>query len=192
MIISNLQDYGVPVDRVFGITSDNGENMLKAIATVDSIYQQQKETHQTLSEESDGSSDDSIDNDILDSNFYSTLLNDVRSRFNQASYSDLISGVSCACHGLHLIITKAISKSATKTSLIDKCRELSKKLRTQTFRYVLEKENIKCPVIDVITRWNSTFAMVNFFESSNKYEVNHQNKINFIYSLLDLWNYDHF
>lgn len=185
MINSNLADYGVPIDHVFGITSDNGENMLKAIATVDSIYQQQKENYQTLNEESDGSSDDSIDNDILDSNFYSTLLHDVRSRFNQASYSDLISGVSCACHGLHLIITKAISKSGTKASLIDKCRELSKKLRTQTFRYVLEKENIKCPVIDVITRWNSTFAMVNFFESSNKYEVNHQNKIIFIYSLLD-------
>lgn len=165
MIISNLQDYKVPVDHVFGITSDNGENMLKAVAMVDSIYQRQKENHQTLSEidELDGSSDESIDSEILDSNFYSSLLNDVRGRFNQTSYSDLIFGVSCACHGFHLIITKALAKSTTKASIIDKCRELSKKLRTQTFRYVLEREKIKCAIIDVITRWNSIFAMVIFF-----------------------------
>lgn len=165
MINMNLKQYDIPLKRLFSICSDNGENILKAVAMVDLEYQQQKQLNETEndidSDINEDFDDESIDGDILDSEFYTNLLNSCRQQFtNEVAYSDLIFGVTCAAHGIHLIISKALTKSNSKQIIVEKCRDLSKKLRTQTFRYILEEKKLNFAIIDVVTRWNSIYAMV--------------------------------
>ncbi|XP_011698547.1 PREDICTED: zinc finger BED domain-containing protein RICESLEEPER 2-like [Wasmannia auropunctata] len=48
----------------------------------------------------------------------------------------------------------------TISQLISKARNLAKKLRTQTFIYLIKKQNLKKPTIDCLTRWCSTIDML--------------------------------
>lgn len=165
MITMNLNQYGIPLGRMFSICSDNGENILKTVAMVDSEYQQQKQLNEAINNidsdsSDDGLDDESVDLDILDNDFNTNLLNSCRQQFTDTSYSDLIYGITCAAHGIHLIISKALAKSDSKQTIVEKGRELSKKLRTQTFRYILEEKKLNFAIIDVVTRWNSIYAMV--------------------------------
>lgn len=44
--------------------------------------------------------------------------------------------------------------------LLNKVRVLVRKLRNQTYIYLLKKENLKSPILDCLTRWHSTFDML--------------------------------
>lgn len=79
-------------------------------------------------------SDFDIDCDIFDATYYGDLLNNARSQFEELHYNDLIHGVSCAAHCFHLIVSKSIEQCEQINNLIQRGRELSKKLRTPTFR----------------------------------------------------------
>lgn len=72
-----------------------------------------------------------------------------------------ILGVRCAAHTLQLVVDDAFKNAAKGiSSLIQKARRLVKKLRTQTFLYMLKKQNLKKPIIDCPTRWSSTVVML--------------------------------
>lgn len=72
-----------------------------------------------------------------------------------------ILGVRCAAHTLQLAVNDALQNAAAGiSSLIKKARKIVKKLRTQTFLYMLKKQNLKKPIIDCPTRWCSTMIML--------------------------------
>lgn len=165
VIRNNLLDYDISLSQIFSITSDNGANMLKAIALLDDHLQKEKnstdndrENHEN--ENNDTDSDEEIESNIFDANFYNDLLAGVRLEFNSLIYSDLIQGISCAAHCLHLIVTKAIEKSKDALKVLEKCRELCKKLRRPTFQNLLESLSYKQAKLDINTRWNSIYLMV--------------------------------
>lgn len=54
----------------------------------------------------------------------------------------------------------ALKKMKTVTHLISKARNLVKKLRTQTFMYLISKQKFKKPIIDCLTRWCSTIDIL--------------------------------
>jgi len=54
----------------------------------------------------------------------------------------------------------ALKKMKTVSLLISKARNLVKKLRTQTFMYLISKQKFKKPTIDCPTRWCSTIDML--------------------------------
>lgn len=168
IIIKNLEEYGLALPNYFAITTDNGQNMIKAIALVDAAYQESKQTdsgEHTIAEDNNISisSDDSIDTDTLDAEFYANVLNSVRHSFSELQYNDLISGILCAAHCFHLIVTKGIASSDDTSEIIAKCRDLVKKLRTPTFRCLIESQKLKQAILDVPTRWNSIYSMVSIF-----------------------------
>lgn len=165
IIKQKLSDFGIDLQQIISITSDNGKNMIKSIALLDAEYQKEK----NLAEEAEyvgenieeDSNDENIDPEIFDMDYYSDLLANVRSAFNNdILYTDLIHGISCAAHCLHLVITKAIQKCLDTQQLIEKCRQLCKKLRTPTFRSMLSLNKCKQAKVDVNTRWNSSYTMV--------------------------------
>lgn len=165
VIKKNLSDFGIPLSSIISVTSDNGKNMIKSVALLDSAYQKEKELlNETVVETtemvSDNDGDEEIDDDIFDETYYDDLLNSVRHQFNDFLYTDLIQGVSCAAHCFHLIVTKAIVQCKESATLIEKCRNLSIKLRTPTFREMLLSRKLKLATVDVSTRWNSTYIMV--------------------------------
>ena len=64
----------------------------------------------------------------------------------------------CAEHTLQLA-AKDFLKS--KLTLVAKAREVAKGIRTPTIRRILRQEDLPMPIIDVVTRWGSTFDMLN-------------------------------
>ena len=54
----------------------------------------------------------------------------------------------------------ALKKMKTISHLISKSRNVVKKLRTQTFMYLINKQKLKKPTIDCLTRWCSTVEML--------------------------------
>lgn len=128
MVLEILAKYGITKTMIFSITSDNGLNLIKAIALIDADYQKEKLEEQLLNGQlSDDDSDFDIDCDIFDPTYYGDLLNNARSQFKELHYNDLIHGVSCAAHCFHLIVNKSIEECVQIDKLIQKGRELSKK-----------------------------------------------------------------
>lgn len=159
-----LSEYGIRLAQIASITSDNGRNIIKAIALLDAFYQSQKkpanENRSNQSEYSEDEDEYHINTDIFDEEYYSDLLGDVRSEFESACSSDLIHGISCAAHCIHLVVSHAVDKSPEIVRLLSKCRTLAKRLRTPTFRSQLKAAHLTMAIIDVETRWNSIFSMV--------------------------------
>lgn len=174
MIKKDLSDYCIQLNQLVAITTDNGKNMIKTVVGIDSEFQSKMNTFCSISE-SDSSDDDfNIDSDIFDGKYYEDLLTQVRSEFEQCYYTDMIHGISCAAHCLNLVVSKAIKRTDSIKNLLDKCRELVKKLRTPRFRTMLEESNQNMAIIDVKTLWNSVFSMVVLIilfhkDVSNKY-----------------------
>lgn len=129
--------------------------MIKSGSLLDAQYQNEKPAS------NDCSSEEEIDGDIFDEGYYSDLLDSVRSTFESVEYTDMIHGISCGAHCIHLVVFHAIEKSPETKALIDRCRELAKKLRTPTFRS-LQLTQAPQAKIDVKTRWNSVFDMVQY------------------------------
>ncbi|XP_071579126.1 zinc finger BED domain-containing protein 4-like [Temnothorax nylanderi] len=74
--------------------------------------------------------------------------------------SSASTGIRCAAHTLQLAVDDALKRTKTASQLISKARNLAKKLRTQTFIYLIKKQNFKKPTIDCPTRWCSTIDML--------------------------------
>uniref|UniRef100_A0A6P7GQJ3 Uncharacterized protein LOC114345562 n=1 Tax=Diabrotica virgifera virgifera TaxID=50390 RepID=A0A6P7GQJ3_DIAVI len=66
----------------------------------------------------------------------------------------------CAAHTLQLAIQDALSQDKQIGKVILDARRVVRVLRTQTFLYMLRKQNLKKPIIDCQTRWGSTFDML--------------------------------
>lgn len=154
MIKKNLLEFGISLSQLIAGTTDNGKNMLKAIAMLDAEFQDQD---QSAHEENDEESD--IDDEIFDEEYWGHLLNNVIDHF-QLDHTDLIYGVSCAAHCIHLILTHAIDECVATKELVEKCRVLARKLRTPTFNEMLRSKKMLAAKIDMKTRWNSIFSMV--------------------------------
>lgn len=154
LIIKNLEEFSICLDQVIAVTTDNGKNLLKSIALMSNDLQH------THTFEDDGDSDEFIDHDVFDDIYYDDLLTEIRSMFNEINHTSLIHGISCAAHCLHLVVSKALKNSPDTLKLIEKCRDLAKKLRCPTFRQMLRSVGEKSAILDVKTRWNSIYSMV--------------------------------
>lgn len=71
----------------------------------------------------------------------------------------MIAGIRCVAHTLQLAVIDSL-KNITVEKLLNKVRVLVKKLRNQTYLYLIKKEKLKSPILDCLTRWHSTFDML--------------------------------
>ncbi|KAL5246377.1 hypothetical protein ACI65C_013785 [Semiaphis heraclei] len=72
---------------------------------------------------------------------------------------EIFTGVRCVAHTLQLAVIDSLKGSAVE-KLLNKVRILVKKLRNQTYLYLIKKEKLKSPVLDCLTRWHSTLDML--------------------------------
>jgi len=70
-----------------------------------------------------------------------------------------IVGIRCVAHTLQLAVLDSL-KDSTIQKLLNKVRGLVRKLRNQNYVYLIKKENLKTPILDCLTRWNSTYDML--------------------------------
>lgn len=171
IITNKLNEYGISLDQILSVTSDNGKNMIKSIALlnellnadgVDEFGEEENDVDNAEGQSEDEDEDDDGETglDIFDNDYYRDLLTNVRSEFANNMYSDLVHGVSCAAHCLHLIIIAGILACSEYVALFDKCRNLSKTLRTSKYRNLFKEAHLLQAKIDQDTRWNSRYEMV--------------------------------
>lgn len=163
-----LSDFEISLNQVLSVTSDNGKNMMKSIALLDACYQESTDdsisaNNMNVNEGNDaGSDDDDVDSAIFDADYYLDLLTNIRGALSdQIDYVDLIHGISCAAHCINLVVRNAIMKCDETTIHLERCRALVKKLRTPTYKMLIEREKLHVARIDQDTRWNSIYLMVN-------------------------------
>lgn len=171
-----LGEFGIRLQQIIAVTTDNGKNLLKLNKLIhreliyqgddvisddgsDYEYDDEYDDDDTNHPTSNGDTNDPEifdDPDIFDDEYFRTLLSKLRDHF----VVDLFTGISCAAHGLHLIVTAAIKECSVITKVIDKCRDLTKKLRTPKLRAELKMHDKKMGLLDVKTRWSSLYHMV--------------------------------
>ncbi|XP_050065167.1 zinc finger BED domain-containing protein 4-like [Aphis gossypii] len=98
--------------------------------------------------------DDTVDKDYEQSEF-------IINNFESQSFSDnsIFSGIRCVAHTLQLAVIDCL-KDDDITKLLNKVRFLVKRLRNQTYTYLIKKEKLKLPILDCLTRWHSTLDML--------------------------------
>lgn len=176
IIRSNLKDFGISIDDVSSYTTDNGKNMTKCAALFDNIV---KESHNeslinyaSLLENFD--SDEELDEEFFDETYFSDLLRSIEQEFQLVSNREhFVYGVRCAAHCIHLIVIHSIENTPELNNLLDRIRSLVKKLRTTTYRNLLNEDQLNIPTIDVVTRWNTIHQMVIGLFSSIQSETQH-------------------
>jgi len=62
-------------------------------------------------------------------------------------------------HTLQLAVIDSL-KDCGIEKILNKVRTLVKKLRNQTYIYIIKKEKLKSPILDCLTRWHSTLDML--------------------------------
>lgn len=155
----NLMDFSIKIEeQVISMTTDNGKNMIKAIALFNAELPDGLQNESNLYRDSED--EEHIDNSIFDDNYYENLISEVRTLFHEINHTCLIHGVSCAAHCINLVVTHAIKQSTEASKVIERCRNLAKKLRRPTLRALLHAKGLNMAKIDVATRWNSIYTMV--------------------------------
>ncbi|XP_031330371.1 uncharacterized protein LOC116161229 [Photinus pyralis] len=168
IILELCNSFEIKPSQIYTITTDNGSNMIKAIKSLATsngdleIVEMDEDEAQDL--EIDDEAQESLlnsfpDDDIL--NLTNLLQPQEGDPFpSHLNYHVFITGMRCAAHTLQLAVEGALSKDKSVAALILKARHIIKKLRTQTYLYMIKKQNLKKPVIDCVTRWGSTMKML--------------------------------
>lgn len=68
--------------------------------------------------------------------------------------------IHCVVHRLQLGVNDFLLKNKTYSHLLSAARKISAKLRNPLVRIQLEQENLNMATIDQVTRWSSSFKMV--------------------------------
>lgn len=158
-----LSTYNIKLEQIFSIVTDNGANYLKIGRLLKDEISQEKTCHYDEKmyleyneevEEEEISSDSEI--------FYGMVqgcsdLDDILT-YDLSEFG--INLVKCGCHTLQLAISDSLKSNV---AFVQEVRNLVKYLRTPIYRNKLKTRKIKVPVIDVVTRWNSTYAMIKSF-----------------------------
>lgn len=74
--------------------------------------------------------------------------------------ANILSGIRCAAHTLQLVINKALNQTDYAKKLIAKSRRIVKHFMTPNMMNLIRQQGMKSPVIDCLTRWSSTFYML--------------------------------
>ncbi|XP_064472544.1 uncharacterized protein LOC135387057 [Ornithodoros turicata] len=138
-----LARYELGVNQVYSLTTDNGSNMLKAASLLND------ESSRAAGDYDDASTSDDISMDIDEEFCLTGEHQDVRQ----------IHSIRCAAHTLQLAVNDALKHGMT-IDIFAKCRNISKKLRTQTLMSLIRKLKLKKPILDCVTRWMSTVIML--------------------------------
>ncbi|KAH9105088.1 hypothetical protein LEN26_014874 [Aphanomyces euteiches] len=117
--------------QVYSISTDNGNNVTKLSELIDLHF------------EPDEGQDDDDDLFLED---LDNALNGVR-------------GVRCTMHTFQLAVVAAVD-TAIEKELLKKIRAVVKKCQTVAVRQILIERQVELPLLDVITRWGSTYDML--------------------------------
>ncbi|CAH2986986.1 unnamed protein product [Chilo suppressalis] len=159
-IITVLSRYGITINQIYSLTSDNGANMLamsRQIADLQAILDE-------TAEDKDSSSEDNIDWDYWESDNlhgHQQLVDNL----NNIEFEDIVehetlsrmTAVRCAAHTLQLAVKDACLELQP---FLEECRQAVRVLRTPNVALVLRQNNLPQAILDCPTRWDSIVNML--------------------------------
>lgn len=191
VIIERLKEYGINLQQIVVITTDNGANVQKMVRDIDGCLQSdinaEKNAGNTVI---DTTNNENIDEEIVqvlasneniseDESLFSiheevtlreneNLLHSIRHGLHDEGVEYLydITGINCAEHTLQLGIRDAIKRSSHSVqNLIELCRTASKFIRLSSTSIEVKKAGINYihPRLENETRWGSLYLMVSTF-----------------------------
>ncbi|XP_050543048.1 uncharacterized protein LOC126906528 isoform X3 [Daktulosphaira vitifoliae] len=128
-----LNKYGLNKNQIYSITIDNARNMIKLTDLI-------------------AEHEENVDNE----NIEDLIVENEPSNFEDEETTLL---VRCAAHTLNLCIEDGL-KIPVIQQVLSRARHVVKKLRTPTNAGLLKRNNLKLAIIDVDTRWSSTYDML--------------------------------
>lgn len=172
LIIKKLAEYGISVEQIYTVTSDNASNMTKAVFDLNSEIQKEAGIDDVAGAEllNDEdligliTSDEEHAEDIEGSepeteaeyvNMMDSFVNIFLDRGLHRVY-----GLPCAAHSLQIEVNKSIDAWQMETGLLSKVRDIVTKLRNQNIVDEISNKGLKTPVLDCKTRWHSIYLMV--------------------------------
>jgi hypothetical protein len=165
-VMACLQKYDIDINKVYCCTTDNGRNMLKA---VDLLKKMQSESVQAFIDET--FSDDFQGISEADENILEDLI--------ETALNPILTSVPCAAHTLQLAVNDAL-KSLNLIAEINKVRNVVKELRKQSYKTTFKNNHKRLPLLDVVTRWDSTYIMFDSLLENRNFisEIDSENILN--------------
>lgn len=144
-----LKEYGLEVDDIYAVTTDNGSNVLNC-TTVLQLMQERK-LEQFIS----------VQNiDTINLEAFTELIEIEANRISQGQTLHILHQVNCSSHRMQLAIGDALCGCKEAEVVVNACRNLVKILRRQNILNLLISKRLHCPILDCETRWSSVHAMV--------------------------------
>ncbi|KAL4091294.1 hypothetical protein QTP88_026003 [Uroleucon formosanum] len=189
VILKILEKYSLSPEFIYSITTDNGANMLKTVSLLREMNRD-FEYNEEISENEHGFEGDQVHIDEENNN---NIINEQENDNNPETLpliindlgaavktSEVLRGMRFAAHTLQLSILDVFKMKKVK-SIINKSRSLVKTLRLQKHLEALKNMNLKRPVIDCVTRWGSTYDMLESLLRCQQFcqvFINHQMTLN--------------
>lgn len=145
-----LEQFGISLRQIYSITTDNGSNVLLSAEILNDLAEElvnEIELEGTLEE--------------IETEFFDEILKETeRELFHVDFIPDYIVSLSCGAHTFQLAMKDALLHSTETTNLIEKCREIMKKLRIPTIFRAIREKRLLFPYLDNDTRWSGKYLMV--------------------------------
>ena len=166
-VLEILDQFGVNIQQIYSCTTDNGGNFIKAVELL-SDESVNDDTDDSDDEDKDLANVVSLEGEVavIDWTIPDVTDTDIESS-EQQQEKDVFSGVEiggikfipCVAHTLQLAV-KDFVKDREVASVIATAKDLARKLRTPTFRYLISAKGHNLPRLDNETRWSSTFLLI--------------------------------
>lgn len=152
VVNETLEKFGMKTKQLYSMTTDNARNMILSQSILDDLS--------AIDQNEDGVVGNMNFEDIEEDFYHNLLIEAEKEFFESSDVAEYVNKLHCALHSFQLAINDAIQRCIGIKKLIDKCRDVVKKLRTPTIMNALKEKRLNFPVLDVPTRWLSKFNMV--------------------------------
>jgi len=166
-ILNTLDKYDISSNNIYSFTSDNGANMVKAGNVLANFQCTANNLEPEVDDDYDNE-DDLVDNynenELLNNNnnyLTNELLDNIDIEIGHISDSGFVNSIRCAEHTLQLAIMDFLKIFESKRNILKKSAAVVKKLRNPSILALIKKENLNKPILHCVTRWDSTYKMLN-------------------------------
>lgn len=168
-ITLSLSRFGIELNQILTITTDNGSNMLRMANLIDSSVSAMLDSSNNLEsdEYSDGDSEALEVNLIADEDDVHNLELQVEEEGNVVRK---VTSVRCAAHCLQLAVKDACQDLQ---EFLEQIRQIVRKLRTPNMSLRLKQQKLPQAVIDMPVRWDSTADMLERLQKLKTFCIQH-------------------
>ena len=155
ILVDILSQYDIDIQKIYTVTTDNGANMLSSVRLLSEQQLNETNDYLDLSRYSQLSGEEDNYDDCKSDDFLADdLLNVV-----QEAQRSLLSGINCCAHTIQLAVQDAL-KCTSATELLKVARSIVKQLKCQNLMMILRQMKSKMPILDCVTRWSSSYCML--------------------------------